>query len=63
MPRKQRFKPSRKPKPIPAAQVQEGAEIGRQGVQLDDAGRAPEKERPEPPAADRLPHREEAEAR
>jgi hypothetical protein len=63
MPRKQRFKPSRKPKPIPTAQAQEAAELGRQGVQLDDAARAPETERPEHPADNRSPRREEAEAR
>lgn len=63
MPRKQRFKPSRKPKPIPAVQAQEGAEVGRQGVQLDDATRAPEPERHEPGADNRSPRREEAEAR
>jgi hypothetical protein len=37
MPRKQRFKPSRKPKPIPSAQAQEGGEPGNTGAQ-DHAG-------------------------
>jgi hypothetical protein len=33
MPRKQRFKPSRKPKPISTVQAQEGADPGSTGTQ------------------------------
>ena len=61
MPRKQRFKPSRKPKPIPAAQAQEAAELERSSVQLDDIARAPDADRQEPEA--RVQGREEDRAR
>ncbi len=62
MPRKQRFKPSRKPKPIPAAQAQEAAERERPGVHADDMTGAPESDRPEPAGGHRSPRREGAEA-
>ena len=63
MPRKQRFKPSRKPKPIPAVQVQEGAEIEQSNVQLDQGARAPEPARPDQGIESRTHRQEEIEAR
>jgi hypothetical protein len=61
MPRKQRFKPSRKPKPTPEVQTQEH---DRSNTQRTDATRTPETDRLEhavEPADD--PRPEEAEAR
>lgn len=63
MPRKQRFKPSRKPKLISTAQAQEAAEIERPSVQLDEIARTPEAERPEPALEPRSQGREEVRAR
>ena len=63
MPRKQRFKPSRKPKPMPVAQAQDGAQIERMNAQPDEGSRASEANRPETAADGGTPRREEAEAR
>ena len=51
MPRKQRFKPSRKPKPIPtpAPQTDGGGPIDQSTAQRDDVPRSPEHEAPRPP--------------
>jgi hypothetical protein len=45
MPRKQRFKPSRKPKPISTTQTLEDAEVQRPSMQRDDAMRALDEDR------------------
>lgn len=42
MPRKQRFKPSRKPKPITAIQTEERSELERSSAQHDGMPRASE---------------------
>jgi hypothetical protein len=63
MPRKQRFKPSRKPKPVPVAQTQEGAVLEQSGAQREEASRTSAADHiesmPEPRATQR---REEMEA-
>lgn len=63
MPRKQRFKPSRKPKPMPTTQAHEGAELDRSSAQREEATRAPESDRQDPSAEAKAPPRpEEVEA-
>ncbi len=63
MPRKQRFKPSRKPKPIPVEQPQGVAEHDRTSVHLEEGARAPEQARPDPGMDARTHRQEEVEAR
>jgi hypothetical protein len=44
MPRKQRFKPSRKPKPVPVVQTERPVETSPTNNQYDDMGHGPETE-------------------
>jgi hypothetical protein len=46
MPRKQRFKPSRKPKPMPSAQTPESTQREPSSMQPNDATRVPDEDRP-----------------
>jgi len=59
MPRKQRFKPSRKPKLIPTAQAQDGVEIGAASTQSDDETRVSDGDLMDPAAAARAPQYQE----
>ena len=61
MPRKQRFKPSRKPKPMPTAQMPEGTqrESSSMQQQQNEGARAPEEDHPNPVVDLHMPGRQD----
>lgn len=63
MPRKQRFKPSRKPKPIITAPIDGNVDLGGVSAQHNDMPRPPEVDAPPAPAEIRVDsHADKAEA-